>query len=168
MDKVTVKKAQIVQQLTQYVVEHGLADIGLRKLAAVTGTSDRMLIYYFETKDALIGEVLQAIAAGLAAQLDLLLGEHRRAADVLMNELLAMSSTPHFYAVIQLWFEVVGLATRGQEPFASNATQIADNWLQWTTSRLADAEADKAVALFAEVEGRLMLKLLGVRREGAL
>lgn len=40
--------------------------------------SDRMLIYYFETKDALIGEVLQAIVAGLAAQLDLLLGEHKR------------------------------------------------------------------------------------------
>lgn len=166
MDKVTAKKAQIIRQLTQYVVGYGLSDIGLRKLAAVANTSDRMLIYYFETKDALIGEVLHSIASGLAAQLDELLGQHKRAADVLLDELLALSSTSHFYAVIQLWFEVVGLAARGQEPFATSATQIADNWLQWIASRMADPQPNEAIALFAEVEGRLMLKILGVTEEG--
>lgn len=162
MDKVTAKKAQIIQQITQYMVENGMADIGLRRLAEVAGTSDRMLIYYFETKDALIGQVLHGVATGLASQLDALLGPQKRTADVLLLELLTLSNTPHFHAVIQLWFEVVGLAARGQEPFATNATAIANSWLAWIESRIDDPQTEQAIDLFAELEGRLMLRLLGI------
>ncbi|MCE7980915.1 MAG: TetR/AcrR family transcriptional regulator [Caldilinea sp. CFX5] len=162
MDKVTTKKAQIIQQIAHYLIEDGLADIGLRKLAAIADTSDRMLIYYFDTKDALIGEVLHSIAAGFVGQLDMLLGQHKRSGRVLLNELLALSSTAPFSAVIQLWFEVVGLAARGQEPFTTSATAIANNWLGWIESRLVDPQPNQAIALFAELEGRLMLNLLGI------
>lgn len=162
MDKVTAKKAQIIQQITRYLIENGMSDIGLRKLAEVAGTSDRMLIYYFETKDALLGQVLHAVASGLAAQLDVQLGQEQRSADLLLKELLALSSTPQFHAVIQLWFEVVGLAVRGQEPFATNATAIAHSWLAWIESRIKDPQPNQAIDLFAELEGRLMLRLLAV------
>jgi len=162
MDKVTAKKAEIIQAITHYLIENGVADIGLRKPADVAGTSDRMLIYYFETKDALIGQVLQTIVANLAVQLDALLGQEKRTADELLTALLSLSSTPPFYAVIQLWFEVVGLAARGQEPYASNATAIAATWLQWIESRLVDEQTAQALPLFAALEGRLLLKLVGV------
>lgn len=162
MDKVTAKKAEILQRITHYLIENGVADIGLRKLAEVAGTSDRMLIYYFATKDALIGQVLQTIVANLAAQLDALLGQEKRTADELLTALLSLSSTPPFYAVIQLWFEVVGLAARGQEPYASNATSIAATWLQWIESRLVNEQTAQALTLFAALEGRLLLKLVGV------
>jgi AcrR family transcriptional regulator len=160
MDKVTAKKAQIIEQITHYLIAHGMADIGLRKLADVAGTSDRMLIYYFETKDALIGQVLEAIAAGFTTQLDALLGQHPRSANVLRAELLALGSTAQFQVVIQLWFEVVGLAARGQEPFATNAAAIAENWFAWMESRLVEVERDQALALFAEIEGQLMLRVI--------
>ena len=162
MNKVTAKKEQIIQHLIQYVFENGLSDVGLRKLAAVAGTSDRMLIYYFETKDALIGEVLHAIASNLTIQLDAVLGEHQRDADTLLTELLTVSATPEFNLIVQLWFEVVGLAARGQEPYATNATAIGSNWLQWIQNRLEPAEVDQATALFAELEGRLLLKLFDI------
>ena len=160
MDKVTVKKAQIIEQITGYLITNGMTDIGLRKLAEVAGTSDRMLIYYFETKESLISQVLQAIAAGFTAQLDALLGQQQRPAHVLRAELLALGSAPQFQVVIQLWFEVVGLAARGQEPFATNARAIAENWFAWLESRLAEAERDQALALFAELEGQLMLRVI--------
>lgn len=162
MDKVTAKKAQIIQQITHYVVENGLDDIGLRKLAEVAGTSDRMLIYYFETKDALIGQVLYNIAANLAAQLDALLGQEKRTTALLLSELLSLGATPQFYPIIQLWFEIIGLAARGQEPYAENAAAIAANWLKWIESRLEDSQAEQAMSLFAELEGRLLLKIVGL------
>lgn len=165
MDKVTAKKAEIIQAITHYLIENGVADIGLRKLAEVASTSDRMLIYYFETKDALIGQVLQTIAANLAAQLDALLGQEKRSADELLTALLALCSTPPFNAVIQLWFEVVGLAARGQEPYATNAAAIAATWLQWMESRLVDGQTEQALTLFATLEGRLLLKLVGVNAD---
>lgn len=162
MDKVTIKKAQIVQQVMQYMIENGVSDIGLRKLAEVAGASDRMLIYYFETKDALIGQVLHTIAANFALQLDAVLGQDKRNPDTLLRELLALSSIPQFYLVIQLWFEIIGLAARGQEPYAENATAIAATWLKWIESRLEDAQAEQALSLFAALEGRLMLKIVGI------
>lgn len=162
MDKTTAKKTQIIQRLTEYVIEHSLADIGLRKLAAVAGTSDRMLIYYFETKDALMGEVLHAIASNLATQLDAVLGQGKRSPDVLLRDLLALSRMPGFYAVIQLWFEIVGLAARGEQPYAQYATVIAKNWLGWIESRLEDDQVAQARSLFAELEGRLLLQIVGI------
>ncbi|MEZ4712712.1 MAG: TetR/AcrR family transcriptional regulator [Caldilineaceae bacterium] len=162
INKVEQKKARIIQHVTQHLIEQGLADVGLRTLAKVAGTSDRMLIYYFETKDALLGEVLQTIASNFALQLDGLLGQHPRTAETLRAELWTLSSSPQFGQIIQLWFELVGLAARGQEPYAVNATAIADNWLQWIERRLEDPQAGEAIALFAELEGRLMMKLIGV------
>ena len=162
MNKVTVKKEQIIQIVTQHMNEQGLADVGLRTLAKVAGASDRMLIYYFETKDALIGEVLHAIASNLALQLDAVLGQHQRRAETLLDELLQLSSSPRFNLVIRLWFEVVGLAARGQEPYAANATAIANNWVQWIQSRLETSQRDEATSLFAELEGRLMIDLIGI------
>ena len=162
MNKVTVKKAQIIQRATQHMIEQGLSDVGLRTLAKVAGTSDRMLIYYFETKDALISEALHAIAENLARQLDSVLGQHQRSAETLLAELLRLSHSPQFMLVIRLWFEAVGLAARGQEPYAANAAAIANNWLQWIQSRLEHSQKEEAMALFAELEGRLMIKLIGL------
>lgn len=162
MNKVELKKAQIIQNVIQHMIDHGLSDVGLRTLAKVAGTSDRMLIYYFETKDALLGEALHAIAANLTSQLDALLGQHQRSAETLLAELLTLSSSPQFRVVIQLWFEVVGLAVRGQEPYAVNATAIGNNWLQWIERRLETSQRGEAAALFAELEGRLMMALIGL------
>lgn len=162
MDKVAIKKQQIIEHITQHMIVNGLSDLGLRKLAAVADTSDRMLIYYFETKDALIGEVLHAIASNFAVQLDAILGQHKRSAKTLLTELLALGDSQQFNLVIQLWFEVVGLAVRGQEPYAVNATAIATSWLRWIESRLENPQVGEATTLFAELEGRLMIKLIGV------
>lgn len=160
MDKVEAKKQQIIAQVTQYMVDNGLAELGLRRLAEVAGTSDRMLIYYFGTKDALIGTVLQSIAANLALQFDAALGTRQRDAKTLLAELLMLGAVPPFDAIIRLWFEVVGLAARGRSPYAENAAAIAQNWMAWIQQRLDDAEADQAANVFIELEGTLLLKLL--------
>jgi hypothetical protein len=80
----------------------------------------------------------------------------------MLSDLLSLSSTPQFYAVIQLWFEVIGLAARGQEPYAEQAKAIAANWLKWISSRLEDSQPEQALSLFAELEGRLLLKMVGI------
>ncbi|MEM7031744.1 MAG: TetR/AcrR family transcriptional regulator [Chloroflexota bacterium] len=162
MNKVAIKKQQVIQQVTQYLIENGLSDMGLRKLAAVADTSDRMLIYYFGTKDELMEQVLHSIASGFTAQLDAILGQHQRQADTLIGELLILSDSREFSPFIRLWFEVVGFAARGRSPYAKNATAIATNWLAWIESRLENPRPNQAIAVLAEVEGKLMLKLLGL------
>src|SRR4051812_6553656 len=50
-------KQRLLDTCTDYALEHGLPD-RLAPLAAAAGTSSRMLIYHFETRDGLLREVL--------------------------------------------------------------------------------------------------------------
>ena len=44
---------RLLHDAIAYVAEHGLAELSLRKLAAAIGTSHRMLIYHFGSKEGL-------------------------------------------------------------------------------------------------------------------
>lgn len=52
------KRAEILDAVVRYIAERGLADLSLRPLAAALGTSSRMLIYYFGTKEELLVQAL--------------------------------------------------------------------------------------------------------------
>ena len=50
-------RQRLLDACTDHALEHGLPD-RLAPLAAAAGTSSRMLIYHFETRDGLLREVL--------------------------------------------------------------------------------------------------------------
>jgi AcrR family transcriptional regulator len=50
-------KQRLLDACTKYALEHGLPD-RLEPLAAAAGTSNRMLIYHFGTRDGLLREIL--------------------------------------------------------------------------------------------------------------
>nr|WSX53414.1 TetR/AcrR family transcriptional regulator [Streptomyces sp. NBC_00974] len=52
------KRADLLRRVRQYVTENGLADLSLRPLAKALGTSDRMLLYYFGSKEQLVAQAL--------------------------------------------------------------------------------------------------------------
>ncbi|MEU7630434.1 TetR/AcrR family transcriptional regulator [Nocardia sp. NPDC049220] len=52
------KRAELLAAVVRYIADHGLADLSLRPLAAELGTSSRMLIYYFTTKEELLVQAL--------------------------------------------------------------------------------------------------------------
>ena len=162
MSKVEIKKEKVIQAIAFYLINEGLADVGIRKLAAVSDTSDRMLIYYFGTKDGLIGEVLTFIAGGLTSQLDAVLGEHQRDAAQLIEEVYALREVPEFMSAIRLWFEIVGHAVRKEEPYATYAKTIGWAWIDWIDTRLSAEQKDQTIATFAEIEGRLMFYLIEI------
>jgi AcrR family transcriptional regulator len=65
-------KQRLLDACTDYALEHGLPD-RLGPLAAAAGTSSRMLIYHFKTRDRLLREILgQARERQLEAFTDLL------------------------------------------------------------------------------------------------
>lgn len=62
-----VKRAELLDAVVRYIAEHGLADLSLRPLAAALGTSSRMLIYYFGTKEELLVQALATHRPDLTA-----------------------------------------------------------------------------------------------------
>jgi AcrR family transcriptional regulator len=52
------KRRDLLDRIREYMIRNGLADLSLRPLARTLGTSDRMLLYYFGTKERLVAEAL--------------------------------------------------------------------------------------------------------------
>jgi AcrR family transcriptional regulator len=112
---------------TDYVLAHGLISLSLRPLAAALGTSDRMLLYHFDTKDDLVAAVLyesndRAVAAvsALPASADL------RAA---VHDLWAVVQSPEFEPCTRLYVEAAALGLFGREPYVSVVRAANQRWL---------------------------------------
>ena len=52
------RRDELLQGATDYALERGLIGLSLRPVAAALGTSDRMLLYHFGSKDALVVAVI--------------------------------------------------------------------------------------------------------------
>ena len=64
------RRAATLAKAAEYVLEHGLADLSLRPLAKALGTSPRMLLYDFGSKERLIHEILAEIRRHETSLLD--------------------------------------------------------------------------------------------------
>jgi AcrR family transcriptional regulator len=154
------RREDIVRAIAMHLVQKGFAESGIRALAESAGISDRMLIYHFGTKDALIAEALMVLATDMAAALDGLLPERPTSATHIVDSLMRAAESEEQKAVLRLWFEIIGLAIRGQEPYRTAAAGILRNWEQWLRKRLRPEQQERAVSLLAQIEGQLMLSLL--------
>lgn len=62
-------RARLLEQAVEYTLEHGLTSLSLRALAKPLGTSARMLIHHFGSRDGLVAAVLAALEARMSDQL---------------------------------------------------------------------------------------------------
>jgi AcrR family transcriptional regulator len=52
---------EFLDKITKHIIENGLSEAALRQLARIAGTSHRMLVYYFGSRDGLLGAVLHEL-----------------------------------------------------------------------------------------------------------
>ncbi|WP_406689101.1 TetR/AcrR family transcriptional regulator [Saccharopolyspora sp. ID03-671] len=60
------KRADLLRRVVDHLAEHGIADLSLAPAAEKLGTSKRMLLYYFGSRDALIAEAIAASRPDIA------------------------------------------------------------------------------------------------------
>lgn len=158
-------KERLLQLMGEYVLAHGLADASLRPLAKAAGTSDRMLIYHFKTKDGLVAELLQHLAVEFRQVLDDALPE-RRAPSVrkLMQDVVKVIRQPNNDRYIRIWMEIVVTAKGGSPVHAEIARGIVDIFMMWIARRLPASTSDQTATLslfFALINGMYMLDAVG-------
>lgn len=154
------KRQEIVLAVAGHLVREGFANSGIRALAESAGISDRMLMYYFETKEELIASALLVLAESMSAGLDALLPRRPVAAATIVDAMVQAAAHEDQKAVLRLWFEIIGLAIRGQEPYRSTVSRILAQWELWISDRLRPGQKEQAATVLAQIEGLLMLKLL--------
>jgi AcrR family transcriptional regulator len=153
-------RTTLLAAMAAHVLAHGLRTATLRPLAQAAGTSDRMLIYHFRTKDALIAEVLQTIATDLTAQLAALTKGRGplRTAD-LLQALWSFAHSGPARPYLRVWLELAAISGRdgGAKVLIGNA--IAQGFLDWIGLQLTNpSDAPILMTLF---EGALVLQEVG-------
>jgi AcrR family transcriptional regulator len=119
---------ELLQQVTDHVLEHGLIGLTLRPLAAAIGTSDRMLIYHFGSRDALVSAVVARSTEHSTAAV----GDLPAAPDVRrgVTALWSAYQRPPFKACLDLYCQAAASGLIGQEPYLSSARAGNELWAQ--------------------------------------
>jgi AcrR family transcriptional regulator len=122
------------EQLLGAVIEHftvdGLGDQSLRAIAAAVGTSHRMLIYHFGSKDGLLVEVVRAVEARTLAQFSAIGGLEGATADTVVRQMWAHVADPALADFERLFFALYGRALQGDERFGPLLGQNIEAWLE--------------------------------------
>lgn len=165
MARAKLTKSDLLAQMGAHVLSHGLSTASLRPLAKAAGTSDRMLIYHFGSKDALVGELLAYLAGQLATQLTEALPQTpAQTQAAAMKEIVALLRREPFAAYMRLWLEIVAEAAQGNAVFAAIGHAMIDGYVAWLISRLppgTHAPEDTAKTMLAFVEGMVVLDAVG-------
>jgi len=145
------RRGATLAKASDYVLEHGLAGLSLRPLAAALGTSPRMLLYDFESKEQLVDEVLAEIRRRLAA----MLGDRR---ELDLPAIWEWISAPEREPFLKLFFEVYVDALARPQAHAGGAAPLVRDWLDFLDSRSA-ADPATATLMVAVVRGLLLDRL---------
>jgi AcrR family transcriptional regulator len=124
-----------------HLAAHGLADTTLRQLGAAIGSSHRMLLYHFGSREGLLIEVVRAVEerqrAALAADLAAVGDDVADAARRMWKRL----SAPALEANERLFFELYGRALGGDAGAAPLLDGIVDDWIEPLLERLKQTNA---------------------------
>lgn len=165
MAKVQLSRETLLPALATHVLSHGLGQASLRPLAKAAGTSDRMLIYHFGNKEALITELLGYIATMYSGALDAMLGDERPATrQECLARILGAGSDPAMQAFLVLWWDIVAGAARGLPGYRAAAEAMMTKQLSWLERQMPDGDPDPAGGaryLMTLIEGTLMLRAVG-------
>ena len=159
------RREVLLDQLTDHVLTHGLADTGLRTFAAAIGTSDRMLIYYFADKASLMTALMQNVAVRLTRALEGVAGEGPRPAAQLARELPTLATSEQFWPYMRFWLAVAAQAAGGDPVCRTVGESIGRGFLTWITNQLSGDPAkhpQQAALLLQLIEGAILLHAIGL------
>ena len=121
------------ERLLDAVIEHftadGLADQSLRRIAEAVGTSHRMLLYHFGSKDGLMLEVVRAVEARTRAAFASIGDDAAGETDELVRRMWAHVADPAWADFERLFFALYGRALQGDESTLPLLKGDLEGWL---------------------------------------
>ncbi len=151
---------RLLNDCLAYFLRHGVSDLSLRPLAAAVGTSARMLLHYFGSKEALIAEVMGQVQARLQGSFRALLAPGTDAFNPLLKFWRVLSSKTN-RPFLRLLFEVQMLALQNPRRYRRYLRKSSVSWRQ-LIERALPARGRSAVTatLYNAVVDGLLLELL--------
>jgi len=157
----TPRKAELLDAAIQFVTEHGVGNLSLRPLAEGIGTSARLLIFHFGTKEKLLTEILGEVQARFQAVVTSMPQEHGSGGRAPMRRFWDHMTRPENLPLLRVLYTAHFIALENQSEFGPYLTDTSRNWVSLIESRLHGPLRNKAIAtLCAAVFDGLIIELL--------
>jgi AcrR family transcriptional regulator len=163
----------LLDATVDYVAEHGFAELRLRTLAAALGTSHRMLLYHFGSKEELLVEVVRAVEARQRTALASLMPTPDQSPVEFAREFWARVSDPALWQLERLFFEMYSQALQHRPGTSAVLNETVEAWVgpltEWSTQAGFPADVARNFArLGVAVTRGLLLDLLATGDRAAV
>jgi AcrR family transcriptional regulator len=148
------RRQELLDAVVDEFAAHGIADRALRDIAAAVGTSHRMLLHHFNSRNELLLAVVEAVERRQMALLRELPSEPADAIAAMWADL----RSPGLRAFERLFFECYARGVQGEQPFARMLPGAVDAWLNNDAAKTVDPAL---VRLGLAVMRGLVLDLVG-------
>jgi AcrR family transcriptional regulator len=155
------RRGRTLAMATDYVLANGLAGLSLRPLAAALGTSTRMLLYDFGSKERLVTEILAEARRRETA----LLADHSPL-ELTRAELLlgvwAWIGAPEREPFLRLFFEVYVDAMTHPDSYSDQGRAMVTDWLDTfaaSFAELGEGQDGTPTLVIAVIRGLLLDQL---------
>jgi AcrR family transcriptional regulator len=154
------RRDELLTRCQEYLLDHGVAEMSLRPIAAGVGTSARLLVYHFGSRDGLITAVMNGVRARLQGTLRRTVARPGFAKDPLLAFWKA-STQPDVLRALGLLLEVQVLALRNPRNYRHYLDETSTSWLQAIGEAVPESKHRVAVVTVCQavVDG-LILDLL--------
>jgi AcrR family transcriptional regulator len=147
----SARETELLELAYAYVLEHGISDLSLRPLATAIGSSPRVLLFLFESKDGLVRRLL---ARARQDELDGPVDAHR---------VWVWLSDPAHSGLLRLWTEAYARSLTDPEgPWGDFARTTVEDWLallaaaQPAAVRRTARGRDQRTAVLALLRGAML------------
>jgi AcrR family transcriptional regulator len=155
------RKEILTDELVAYLLEHGLSDLSLRPLADALGTSARLLIYHFESKEGLLTEALDSMQLRLRQSFGSMVERRAGSSERPLKLFWDWAITDENFPYLKLIYELQILAVQNPAAYGQYLQRNASNWSELIATALPEAERTPAmVTLLGAVFDGLFLELM--------
>jgi AcrR family transcriptional regulator len=155
------RRQELLDALIDAFARGGIGGRSLREVAEEVGTSHRMLIHHFGSRDELLLAIVEEVERRQAATLAALPDDPGDAVAAMWADL----RRPELWPFERLFFECYARAAQGEEPFIRLLPRAVDGWLDDVDARAGGTVDRGLVRLGLAVTRGLLLDLVATGDE---
>ena len=156
------RRQELLERSLDYLLDHGVADLSLRPLAAGVGTSARLLVYHFGSKEGLLIAAMDELRVRMQASFRTVTAHATARHSSPLDALWKWATRREHLRHLGLLFEVQVLAMHQPARSARFLEHTSASWLELIEGALPASRRSPALATLcgAVIDGLLLEELL--------
>jgi AcrR family transcriptional regulator len=126
----------LLDSIVGYLIKNGIAELSLRPLAKAVGSSPRVLLYYFGSKEKMLVKALSRLRAQQSAAFSEMRATRYSHPSDSCRAIWNQMSSPQSEKLFTFFFETYALALRSPRRFGDFLNHAVEDWLEFVAEPL--------------------------------